>query len=251
MRMFTCRWGSVHLALAVCPRSGDGRSDERDVMRDIFTAELAALGHDLTSMSRLVEQAIGSAGTALLTADLALAESVIADDHTIDAMERDLDERCVRLIAQQQPVARDLRVIVSALRMSSSLERMGDLARHIAAIARLRYPEVAVPAGMATTFSQMHEGAVRVAALVTEVLDSYDLEIAQEIERSDDLLDRLHAETFGATLGGTQQLTAQQTVDVTLSARYFERFGDHGVSVAKRVVYLVTGDFGEDRGHPL
>ena len=206
-------------------------------MRDIFTAELTALGEDLTAMSRLVTTAITSAGTALL------AETVIADDLRIDAMERDLDERCVLLIAQQQPVARDLRVVVSALRMSSSLERMGDLARHIAAVARLRYPAVAAPAELVGTFTDMHAGAVRVAQQVTEVLATHDLGIAQAIERDDDLLDRLHAETFGATLGGTHQLTAQETVDVTLLARYFERFGDHGVSVARRVVYLVTGDF--------
>ena len=103
-------------------------------MREIFTAELRALGDDLAAMSRLVHSAIDRAGTAMLTADLALAEQVIAGDHTIDALERDLDERCVLLIARQQPVAGDLRVVISALRMSSSLERMGDLARHLSLI---------------------------------------------------------------------------------------------------------------------
>lgn len=214
-------------------------------MRDLFTAELAALGEDLTAMSRLVESAIASAGTALLQGDLALAESVIADDHTIDAVERDLDERCVSLLAQQQPVARDLRIVVSALRMSASLERMGDLARHIAEVARLRFPAVAVPESLLGTFTEMHTGAVEVSRLVTQVIASHDLQVAGAVEQADDLLDRLHAETFGATLGGTQQLTAQETVDVTLCARYFERFGDHGVSVADRVVYLVTGDMAE------
>lgn len=217
-------------------------------MRDIFTAELTALGEDLTAMSRLVESAISSAGTALLTADLGLAEAVIADDFTIDAIERDLDERCVALIAQQQPVARDLRVVVSALRMSSSLERMGDLARHLASVARLRYPAVAVPEPLLGIFTEMHTGAVRVAEEVTSVLASRDLELAVEIERDDDLLDRLHAETFTATLGEELGLSAQQVVDVTLCARYLERFGDHGVSIARRVVYLVTGDFADDRG---
>ncbi|WP_182113042.1 MULTISPECIES: phosphate signaling complex protein PhoU [unclassified Actinotalea] len=217
-------------------------------MRDTFTAELAALGEDLTAMSRLVESAIASAGTALLRADLPLAEAVIADDHTIDAIERDLDERCVLLIAQQQPVARDLRVVVSALRMSASLERMGDLARHVAEVARLRYPATAVPASLTPTFTQMHQAAVTVSQRVTEVLASWDLEVAAEIEAADDTLDRLHAETFGATLGGKRELTPQETVDVTLCARYFERFGDHGVAVARRVVYLVTGDFADERG---
>lgn len=218
-------------------------------MRDIFTAELAALGEDLAAMSRLVESAIASAGTSLLTGDLALAESVIVDDHTIDAIERELDERCVRLIAQQQPVAGDLRVIVSALRMSSSLERMGDLARHLAEVARLRYPGRAVPARMHDLFTDMHQAAVRVAEQVTTVLATRDLELAGAIERDDDSLDRLHAATFGLMVEG--DLTAQQTIDVTLCARYFERFGDHGVSVARRVVYLVTGDFVDDRGSHL
>lgn len=217
-------------------------------MREIFTAELEALGQDLTSMARLVEAAITDAGTALLGADLTLAERVIGNDHLIDAMERDLDERCVRLIAQQQPVARDLRIVISALRMSASLERMGDLARHVAEVARLRYPAVAVPSTMVPVFTEMHEASVLLAQRVAEVLHSRDLALAEEIQRADDTLDRLHAQTFGATLGGKEQLTGQETVDVTLCARYFERFGDHGVSIARRVVYLVTGEFGEDLG---
>ena len=210
-------------------------------MRDIFTAELTALGEDIVAMSRLVETAISSAGTALLTGDLALAESVIADDHTIDAMEHDLDERCVTLIAQQQPVARDLRVIIAGLRMSASLERMGDLARHVAQLARLRYPAKAVPPELEATFTAMHQAAIKVSQNVTTVMDTLDLGLAAAIETDDDELDRLLADTFVATAAEPRSLSAQQVVDVTLCARYFERFGDHGVSVARRVVYLVTG----------
>ena len=215
-------------------------------MREVFTHELTALGKDLTAMSRLVEEAIDRAGTALLTADLAIAERVIDADHAIDDMEADLDERCVLLIAQQQPVASDLRTVISALRMSASLERMGDLARHLAELARLRYPHPMVPTELTDLFQQMHTGAMRVAAEVTAVLESRDVEMAKAIDDDDDLLDRLHQETFTVTLGGTLDLTPQQIVDVTLAARYFERFGDHAVSVASRVVYLVTG---EDMGH--
>lgn len=210
-------------------------------MREIFTAELAALGQDLESMSSLVEAAIERAGTALLTTDLPLAEEVIAADHAIDTLERALDERCVLLIAQQQPVAGDLRIVISALRMSASLERMGDLARHLAELTRLRYPSAVVPEPITDLFRQMHGGAVRIAGEVTAVLRSRDVAMAQAIDSDDDLLDRLHDETFTATLGGQYPLTPQQIVDVTLAARYFERFGDHAVSVADRVVYLVTG----------
>lgn len=216
-------------------------------MRQIFEAELTQLGDDLAAMSRLVEHAITNAGIALLTADLQLAETVIADDVAIDAIERDLDERCVHLLAQQQPVATDLRVVVSALRMSSTLERMGDLARHIAQVARRSYPRVAVPNSLSGTFTEMHEAAVRVAKRTNAVLTTRDLEVAQSIERDDDLLDALHADTFTALLGVGWNGNPQETVDVTLLGRYYERFGDHGVSVARRVTYLVTGTFEDTR----
>jgi len=214
-------------------------------MRDIFEAELHQLGEDLVAMSGRVEQAISSAGIALLTADLQLAESVIADDLAIDALERDLDERCVRLLAQQQPVATDLRIVVSALRMSASLERMGDLARHVAQVARARYPVVAVPAGLEETFTQMQDAAVRVARRVTTLLGTRDMALAESIQQDDDLLDELHASTFTSMLAGPWDRSAQETVDVTLLGRYYERFGDHGVSVARRMVYLVTGEAGD------
>lgn len=211
-------------------------------MRRIFEAELTQLGDDLVAMSRRVEHAIDSAGTALLTADLRLAESVIADDLAIDALERELDDRCVRLLAQQQPVATDLRVVVSALRMSASLERMGDLARHVAQVTRARYPAHAVPDGMQDTFTQMQDAAVRVARRVTTLLTTRDMVLAEQVQQDDDLLDALHASTFTAMLAGPWDRSTQETVDVTLLGRYYERFGDHGVSVARRMVYLVTGD---------
>lgn len=215
-------------------------------MREIFEAELKQLGDDLVAMSRRVEHAIGAAGEALLRQDLALAESVIADDLAIDALERDLDERCVLLLAQQQPVATDLRVVVSALRMSATLERMGDLARHVAQVARGRYPNAAIDPALTGVFTEMNEAARRVAQRTTQVLSSHDLPEAEGIERDDDLLDSLHEETFRVLLGPSWSGTAQQTVDVTLLGRYYERFGDHAVSVARRIVYLVTGEFAGD-----
>jgi phosphate transport system protein len=219
-------------------------------MRDIFDAELTQLGEDLVAMSGRVERAVTNAGVALLTADLPLAESVIADDLGIDAMERDLDERCVLLLAQQQPVATDLRIVVSALRMSATLERMGDLARHVAQVTRGRYPRHAVPLSLSGTFTEMHDAAVRVARRTTTLLENHDIALAESIETDDDLLDELHEDTFTAVLGGSWSGTAQETVDVTLLGRYYERFGDHAVSVARRVTYLVTGTHSEDAPTP-
>lgn len=212
-------------------------------MRKIFDAELQALGDDLEQMAELVRDAIIGAGTALINQDLALAQQVIANDQRIDALEIDLDERCVLLLAQQQPVATDLRVVVSVLRMSASLERMGDLARHIAEVSRRSFPNSGIPEPLRQTYEEMAAAAQRVAERVFEIVASHDIEEASSIERDDDLLDALHTNVFSAVLGPKWAGTAQETVDATLLSRYFERFGDHGVSVARRVNYLVTGDF--------
>ena len=218
-------------------------------MREIFDAELKALGDDLQAMAERVEHAITSAGQALATSDLALAEAVIADDLAIDRLERQLDERSIHLLAQQQPVATDLRVVVSALRMAATLERMGDLARHVAEIARGRYPRNAVPQSLTGTFAEMDAASRRLAQRIVTLLGNRDLRLAEQIETDDDRLDDLHADTFTAMLGGGWTNTPQQTVDVTLLARFYERFGDHGVSISRRIVYLVTGDLSS--GEPL
>lgn len=212
-------------------------------MREIFDAELKQLGDDLVAMSLRVEHAISAAGDALANQDLTLAETVIADDLAIDALERDLDERCVLLLAQQQPVATDLRVVVSALRMSATLERMGDLARHVAQVARGRYPNPAITPELAAIVADTNEAARRVAARTVQVLQTHDLAVAEAIQRDDNELDALHEETFRVMLSPQWSGTAQQTVDATLIGRYYERFGDHAVSIAKRIEFLVTGEF--------
>jgi len=215
-------------------------------MREIFEAELKQVGFDLSEMSRQVEKAISNAGTALLTGDLQMAEAVIVADQTIDSFERDLDTRCVHLLAQQAPVATDLRVIVTALRISATLERMGDLARHVAEFSRRSYPNLAIPPAISGTFTDMHVAATRVARRTTALIETRDLDLAKSIEEDDDLLDQLHEDNFTALLGGNWNGSPQQTVDTALLSRYFERFGDHAVSVARRIVYLVRGDFPEE-----
>lgn len=211
-------------------------------MRDLFTRELDQVGRDLVRMATHVAAAIEQASTALQTADLALAEKVIDGDVAIDDLERALDERCVDLLARQAPVAGDLRLVVTALRMSASIERMGDLARHVAQIARGRYPQHALPDSMRETFDQMGAAAAQAARSVAELLESRDVELAARIEAADDTLDALHRDTFRVTLTQRDELSSQQIVDITLLGRYYERFGDHAVSVARRVTYLVTGD---------
>ncbi|MDR0482305.1 MAG: phosphate signaling complex protein PhoU [Cellulomonadaceae bacterium] len=211
-------------------------------MRKIFDAEMTAVGEDLIAMSHAVGRAIHGAGLALLNADAEQGTAVVEGDKAIDEMQRSLDERCIFILAQQAPVATDLRTIISALRMSASLERMGDLARHVAEVAVLRAPNKAVRAALEPTFTSMVESAQSVALDVTMLLETRDLDQAAAIERDDDVLDDLHQKTFDVILAEDWDGSVQESVDITLLARYLERFGDHATSIARRIVYLVTGD---------
>lgn len=192
-------------------------------------------------MSRMVASGMERAAQALKTADLALAEQVIDDDRRIDEIERSLDDQCIQLLLLQAPVATDLRVVVSALRLTASLERMGDLARHVAFVARGRYPEHALSGEMREIIERMADAATKASQRVVELLDNHELELASVIAAQDDVLDDLHRRTFAVILDDTREMTRQQLVDSVLLGRYLERFGDHAVSVADRVTYLVTG----------
>lgn len=220
-------------------------------MRAIFDQELSQIGEDLLHMATLVATAIRDASRALATADLQLAEQVIEADLALDELERELDERCVILLARQQPVATDLRVVVSGLRISASIERMGDLARHVAQVARLRYPEKVLPESIQPLFDEFAVAAEKVAVDLVELLQSHDLDKAAQVEKDDDILDELHRQSFTSTLGPDWDGNVSQTVDVTLLGRFYERFGDHAVSVANRITYLVTGDLGDGEPNNL
>jgi phosphate transport system protein len=210
-------------------------------MRDAYHEELAALNHQLVEMTRLVGSAISRASTALLDADLGLAESVIVADDAVDSIRDELDRRAMDLLARQQPVASDLRTIVATLKMSGDLERMGDLARHVARAARRRFPESAVPAPLRATIVEMGQVAERLVAKTGSVIASRDVEAALEIETDDDDMDRLHRALFTALLDVSAPYSVEAAIDVTLVSRYYERFADHAVAVSRRVVYLVTG----------
>lgn len=212
-------------------------------MREVFHHELDQLADGLIGMTELVGQAIDDATRALLEADLQLAESVIAADAQVDAAQAELDERAIELLARQAPVATDLRVVVAALRMSSSIERMGDLARHVAQQTRLRFPRSAVPESLAPTFEKMGQTAQRLSGEAGDLIRTRDLAAAAKLESDDDLLDQLHRQVFTRMMAADWTEPAETTVDVTLLSRFYERFGDHAVSVARRVVFLVTGDY--------
>jgi len=212
-------------------------------MREVFQHQLHEVQIRLVEISELVTSAITRATTAFNTPDVHLAETVIAEDPRIDELAVSLDELAINILALQQPVARDLRIVVAALRISASLERMGDIAGHIAQLARFRYPEKVAPKVLRDTFARMGELDVQIATKLTELLRTENTDLANELRDTDDLIDELHVSVFDKVLSDTWQGEAMVTVDATLASRYLERFADHAVSIAKKVQYLQTGDW--------
>lgn len=212
-------------------------------MRAVFQQELEEVQERLVEIAELVAISIENATRAFNESNVTLAEQVIADDDKIDELALNLDELAINILARQQPVARDLRIVVSALRISASLERMGDMSEHIAQLARYRFPEKVVPKSLRGTFSEMGQLDVVVARKLTELLRTEDVRLAEEIRNEDDKIDALHLSVFDMVLGEKWKGGAEDTVDATLASRYHERFADHAVSIAKKVQYLATGDW--------
>jgi phosphate transport system protein len=211
-------------------------------MRETFHDELDKMSTAVVDMTKLVSVVLERANQALLDADLPLAESVISADTDIEAAYQMLEDKAVELLARQAPVAGDLRIIVAGLRGVADLERMGGLARHIAKIARLRYPACAVPEVLRDTISEMAAAALSMAHKAAEVVASRDVSRARELESDDDLIDTLRHDLFGTMLSPDWTYGVEPAIDLALVGRYYERFADHAVEVARLVVYMVTGE---------
>lgn len=212
-------------------------------MRDAYHRSLESLRADLVEMTGLVRAAMDRATTALLDADGALAERVIEGDTKVDQIQMLVEEASYELLARQQPVASDLRAIVTAVRVSADLERMGDLAVHVAEVIRRRYPDDAVPPLVQDTVAQMASVATRMSTHLEQVVAQDDIAVALQLETADDEMDALLRQIFVALLSPRWTYGVEGAVDVTLVGRYLERYADHAVSVGRRVVYLVTGSW--------
>lgn len=213
------------------------------LIRSVFQDELDNVSQSLVDLTTMVSTSVVKASKALQTADLNLAEEVIATDIKIDDYQHDLDARIIDIIARQQPVASDLRALVTALRMSADLERMGDLSHHIAKVARLRHPSSAIPADLLLAFTEMGHVAEKLATKVATVITTRDTEMALQVEKDDDEMDLLHRQLISVLIAPTWEHGVETAIDLTLLGRYYERYADHAVSVARRVIFLVTGKF--------
>ncbi len=212
-------------------------------MRDLFHEQLDGIFDDLASICRNVETAVGLATRALTEGDAEIAEQVISGDVEIDRARERVEDSAFNLLSLQQPVAGDLRTVVAGLRMVSELERMGDLSVHVAKIARLRVPEVAVPAEVRPTINKMAMTAEDMVSRVARIIVDRNVEAAIELGRDDEVMDQLRRKSFTELLSDDWSHGVEAAVDLALLGRYYERIADHAVSVANRVVFVVTGEY--------
>ena len=213
------------------------------LIRSVFQDELDGVSQTLFELSVMVSDSMAKATSALMSKNLSLAEEVISFDEKIDTVQHDLDARIIDIIARQQPVASDLRALVTALRMSADLERMGDMSHHVAKIARLRHPGGEVPTELHAMFQAMGNAAEKIATKTGVVIATRDTEMALQVERDDDEMDKLHRQLIGTLVDPSWTHGVESAIDLTLLGRYYERFADHAVSVSRRVYFLVTGKY--------
>jgi phosphate transport system protein len=210
-------------------------------MRTQYHEQLDSLTDQLGAMCELAGTAMERATQALLQADLVLAEQVITDHDQMSALSIRAEESAFVLLALQAPVAGDLRSVVGSIQIVADVDRMGALALHVAKIARRRHPQHALPEEVNGYFAEMGRVAVELGHAAREVLITRDPEKAARIQEEDDAMDDLHRHLFTVLMDRDWKYGVTAAVDVTLLSRFYERFADHAVEVARRVIFQVTG----------
>ena len=208
-------------------------------MRNKFDMQLELLNEQLTRMGELCELAINRVTKALVEGNLEQAKKVMAADEEIDQMEKDIERLCLKLLLQQQPVAKDLRQISAALKMITDMERIGDQTADIA--------EIIISAGMseAGDVKKIEEMSAGVARMVNDSVTAYmerDLELARKVMEADDNIDRLFDDIRGSIINLIAEGNrGEQGVDLIMIAKYLERIGDHATNIAEWVEFSITG----------
>jgi phosphate transport system protein len=214
-------------------------------MREAYAQQLDSIVDEIIEMSVHVEKAVGLSTEALLNADAHVAESVISEDDELDRLRIQIEEQSFELMALQQPVATDLRMLVSSLRIVADFERMGDLAVHVAKIARMRVPGLAIPDELQPMFKRAGEVTQSMVRMTGEVIRSRDLDKVNKVIAADEEIDLIRRRGFEIMLSPDWKYGVEPAIDLALLGRYYERIADHAVSISRRVVFLVTGE-----GHP-
>ena len=211
-------------------------------MRQAYHIRLNDLTDHGARMCQLAGDTLGRATRAMLTVDLNMAEQVIALDTQVDGMRFNAEALALELLALQAPVASDLRRVITALWIVADAQRMSTLAIHVAKATRRRHPGHVIPETVRPVYERMGEVGVRLAAQASQALRDQDAGFAARMEAEDDLMDDLHQEMFAAVLASSWCHGVGSAVDLSLLGRFYERFGDHAVAIAQRVVFLATGE---------
>lgn len=213
-------------------------------MRNRFDQQLETLHQELMGMGAMCEEAIAAAVAALLGQDQAMAELAIAREVEIDQQERGIESLCMKLLLQQQPVARDLRTVSSALKMIGDMERIGDQAADIAEISRHLGPACLLPGQI--HIRDMAQAAVKMVDDSVDAFVKRDLQMARDVVESDDVVDSLFVRIKDELTDLIRQdaASAGEALDLLMAAKYLERIGDHAVNLAERVEYSITGGRG-------
>lgn len=216
-------------------------------IRNSIETDLQRIDEILLRLCELAEQAMLSATTALTQCDVAAAQAVIDGDRETSALHLELDNLVLYVMARRSPVATDLRRLLAALRVGADLERMNGLSRHVAKVARRRYPRCVAPGASRDTVLAMGQVAARGAALTRTLLAGRDAALVDRIIAVDDEMDRLHRSLLATLIAPDWEHGVEPAVDLTLVARFYERYGDHTVTIAHQVHFIVTGSYREPR----
>jgi phosphate transport system protein len=211
-------------------------------MRTEFSADLEEVSGLLVAMADEVRGLMKRATTALLDGDAALAEGVITGDAAVNDLHHEVEEKVYGLLARQAPVASDLRLVVTALHVASDIERMGDLAKHVAKTTIRRHPARAVPDELAPVIRDMADVADKMANKARQVMASPDAAQAAELETDDDAMDELHKGLFVVLLGAAWRHGVEDAIDGALLGRFYERYADHAVNAGHHMFFFVTGE---------
>ncbi|NJC69309.1 phosphate signaling complex protein PhoU [Planosporangium thailandense] len=211
-------------------------------MREEFRADLLQVGRTLVAMAEAIQAAMQRATHALLKADQTDAEQVCDRDAEIDALYRIVEDKVYDVIARQAPVASDLRMVLTALHVAGDLERMGDLAKHVARAALRRHPAPVIPSELTEVVERMGEVADQLAGKIAIALINLDAVVAAQLERDDDVMDELHRQLLNTILKPDWPHGVETAVDAALLGRFYERYADHAVNVSRHVIFLVTGE---------
>jgi phosphate transport system protein len=216
--------------------------------RTTFHQQLDDVRRDLIRAAARVTEAIMRGTEALIELDLTAAQELIDGDDEIDVLTLDIEDRCFTILARQQPMAGDMRAIVTAIRLTSEIERSGDLMVNVAKAIRRLYGAT-IPVALHSLLRAMAEQAVHLYGLAMDAYAEGDASLAAALDDMDDRLDQLHKDYIQAILEIHADVRdVQVAVQLALVGRYYERIGDHAVNIGERVQYMVTGWLPEHAG---